>query len=400
MSQTRLPAVALIRSDEEALAVARQLAEDFAVDAARRDRERRLPWAELARYSASGLGGITVPTAHGGAGVSWLTLSQVFRILCAADPSLGQIPQNHFAILELFRLLGTDAQKRFIYHETLAGRRLGNAGPEKGRQPMQQLSTRLSRTADGLRLDGQRFYATGALFADWIPVRALDESGRPVQVLVPRHAPGVEVIDDWSSFGQRTTASGSVRFDHVQVDEALILPVWRLAEQPTLTGPISQLIQASIDAGIAEAAVDDALRFVREHARPWLDSGVARASDDPYIIHAVGRLKTDLHAALSVLDEAAARLDQLGQSEITDAISAEASIAVAEAKVLTTEIALQASEKLFELTGSAATRAAHGLDRHWRNARVHTLHDPVRWKLHAIGHYQLNGVYPARHQWN
>ncbi|WP_255497219.1 SfnB family sulfur acquisition oxidoreductase [Aquitalea sp. LB_tupeE] len=398
--QAILQEAALIRSDAEALEVARQLAAEFAVEAGVRDRERRLPWAELARYSASGLGGITVPRQYGGAGVSLLTLSRVFRILCAADPSLGQIPQNHFAVLELFPLLATPAQLRFIYSEVLSGRRLGNAGPEKGKQPMQQLSTRLSREADGLYLSGQRFYSTGALFADWIPTRARDESGLTVQVLVPRHAPGVEVIDDWSSFGQRTTASGSVRFERVRVEEAQLLPVWQLADRPNLTGPISQLIQASIDAGIAEAALRDAILFVREHARPWLDSGVSRASDDPYVIQAVARLQIDLHAAQEVLDDAARTLDQLRTGEVTDAISAEASIAVAEAKVLTTEIALQASEKLFELAGSASTRARHQLDRHWRNARVHTLHDPVRWKYHAIGNYSLNGVFPARHQWN
>ena len=61
--------------------------------------------------------------------------------------------------------------------------------------------------------------------------------------------------------------------------------------------------------------------------------------------------------------------------------------------------ALEASEKLFELAGSSATRAAHNLDRHWRNARTHTLHDPVRWKYYALGNYYLNGVPPPRHAW-
>jgi alkylation response protein AidB-like acyl-CoA dehydrogenase len=51
---------------------------------------------------------------------------------------------------------------------------------------------------------------------------------------------------------------------------------------------------------------------------------------------------------------------------------------------------------LFELAGSQATLAEHNLDRHWRNARVHTLHDPVRWKYHAIGNYYLNDENPPR----
>ena len=209
------------------------------------------------------------------------------------------------------------------------------------------------------------------------------------------------MIDDWDAFGQRTTASGTVVFDEVAVQADDVLPVWQLADRPGLFGPTSQLLQASIDQGIAEAAVADAKRFVRERSRPWVDSGVEHAHDDPYLIADIGRLQMDLHAAREVLRETGTLFDALAaQATISAEDSARASVAVAEAKVLTTRIALLASEKLFELAGSSATRAAHNLDRHWRNARVHTLHDPVRWKLHLIGNYRLNGKLPARHSWN
>lgn len=59
-------------------------------------------------------------------------------------------------------------------------------------------------------------------------------------------------------------------------------------------------------------------------------------------------------------------------------------------------MALAAGNLLFELAGSRATLREHNLDRHWRNARTHTLHDPVRWKYPAIGNYLLNGVLPPR----
>jgi SfnB family sulfur acquisition oxidoreductase len=393
-----------IADDVQALASAHALAAHFAVGAAERDRHRILPWAELDLWSESGLGAITVPREYGGAEVSFETLAEVFVILCAADPALGQIPQNHFGLLGVLREVGTPAQKARLYGEVLAGRRLGNAGPERrsaDASTILQGTTRLTRTPDGLRLNGQRFYSTGALFAHRVPARAIDDEGRAVQVWVPRDAPGLIVIDDWDSFGQRTTASGTVTFEDVPVDPQDVLPVWQLADRPGLYGPTSQLIQAAIDQGIAQAAVADTLSFVRERSRPWVDSGVRRASDDPYIIADVGRLQIDLHAAHEVLLEAGRTLDLVAAAQTFDAqSSAAASVAVAEAKVLTTRIALDASEKLFELAGSAATRAAHNLDRHWRNARTHTLHDPVRWKLHLLGDYHLNHVLPARHSWN
>ncbi|WP_434034980.1 SfnB family sulfur acquisition oxidoreductase [Cupriavidus sp. a3] len=392
-----------IQDDAEAIDAARALAETFRAGASVRDRERILPWNELDRWSKSGLGGITVPKVYGGAGVSYATLAEVFAILSAADASLGQIPQNHFGVLGVLREAGTEAQKRRFYAEVLAGQRLGNAGPERRSTESQTIldgTTRLRRTAQGLRLSGTRFYSTGALFAHRVPTRALDDDGRAVQVWVPRNAAGLTVVDDWSSFGQRTTASGTVVFDHVAVAEDDVIPVWQLADRPGLYGANSQLIQAAIDLGIAQAAFDDATAFVRQHARPWIDAGVARATEDPHLIGDVGRLAIELEAAREVLREAALTLDAIAEQPVTEASSAQASVAVAEAKVLTTEAALQASEKLFELAGSSATRAGRNLDRHWRNARTHTLHDPVRWKLHLIGNYYLNNALPKRHSWN
>jgi alkylation response protein AidB-like acyl-CoA dehydrogenase len=175
-----------------------------------------------------------------------------------------------------------------------------------------------------------------------------------------------------------------------------------VSDVPTLNGPISQIIQAAIDAGIAQAAIADTLTFVRERSRPWIDSGVERASDDPLVVREVGHLHIQLHAAEALLERAALTIDEIAAKATapTEDDIARASVSVGEAKVLTTEVALLAGEKLFELSGTQSTLAAHNLDRHWRNARTHTLHDPVRWKYHLVGNYYLNGIKPTRHPWN
>ncbi|SFE31402.1 SfnB family sulfur acquisition oxidoreductase [Paracidovorax konjaci] len=392
-----------IASEAEALDVARALARDFRQEAAVRDRERRLPWDEIERHTASGLGAISVPRAYGGLGASFRTLMEVFAILCAADASLGQIPQNHYALVRHLVEFGSESQRRRFFADVLAGHRLGNAGPERKARAalVNQATARVERDAQGvLRASGTRHYSTGAMFAHWMPFRAVDALDRPVQVWVRRTAPGVRVIDDWDAFGQRTTASGSVVLENVPVGDDDVVALHAGQDRPTLAGPFSQLLQASIDLGIAEGALDDALAYVRDKTRPWIDSGLEHAHDDPHILHEVGALAIDVHAAREVLAEAADLLDALAQRQITDADSAEASVAVARAKVLTTEAALRAGEHLLELAGTSSVRAAHNLDRHWRNARVHTLHDPVRWKYHLIGRFVLNGEAPRRHQWN
>ncbi|MBX4958913.1 SfnB family sulfur acquisition oxidoreductase [Rhizobium lentis] len=390
----------LITSDLEALAIAEKLAARFKIEASSRDRERRLPCDEIEEYTASGLGGITVPREFGGADVSLVTVAKVFEILSEADPSLGQLPQNQFGVLALLRDIGSESQKTRIFGDVLNGHRIGNAGPEKGSQVVTASTTRLSMVNGEPRLTGKRFYSTSAIFAHWIPTRAVDHDDNPVQVWLRRDQPGVKVVDDWSSFGQRTTASGSVVFDDAAVDPDLIFRMAEFKDRPGLAGPTSQLIQAAIDCGIAGAAISDAVSFVRDRARPWVDFGGERAADDPTIIHEIGNLYTSYHAAQEVLYEAAAALDEIARRPVSDRSSAEASVAVANAKILTTEVALEASEMLFDLAGSSATRAAHNLDRHWRNARTHTLHDPVRWKYHLVGNFELNDVLPKRHQWN
>ncbi|AKJ97785.1 monooxygenase [Pseudomonas chlororaphis] len=393
-----LPAQVL-RNDAEAIKAAHELAQVARQQAARRDQQRKLPWSEIEQFTRSGLGSIAIPRAYGGPQVSFVTLADVFAIISAADPALGQIPQNQFGVLQLILGTGTERQKQILLQSVLEGARIGNAGPERGVRNTLELKARITADGDDYVINGQKFYSTGALFAHWVAVKALNDQGRQVLAFVRRGTPGLRIVDDWSGFGQRTTASGTVLLNNVRVDAELVLDNWRINDVPNVQGAISQLIQAAIDAGIARGAIDDAIAFVRERARPWIDAKVERASDDLYVIADIGKLKIELHAAEALLRKAGRVLDQVTAAPITAQSAAHASIVVAEAKALTTEIALQASEKLFELAGSRATLAEFNLDRHWRNARVHTLHDPVRWKYHAIGAYRLNGTLPARHSW-
>jgi SfnB family sulfur acquisition oxidoreductase len=373
----------LIADDAQALLAAQRLADEFASEAAQRDRERRLPWAELDAFVASGLWGITVPLEFGGAGVSSGTLAEVTAIISAADGSLGQIPQNHFYALEVLRVGGTVEQQRFFYARVLAGERFGNALAEIGHRDF----------------DRRTFYCTGALYAHWIPTLVVaEDEGRDVNYLafVPRDASGVTVTDDWDGFGQRVTGSGSVQFEHVRVEPEWVVPFQASFERPTTIGPLAQIMHAAIDLGQARGAFAAALEFVRERSRPWIDAKVERAADDPLTVAQFGDLAVRLRAAEALLRRAGRFVDA-ARAEPTDRTVAEASIAVAEARALSTTVSLDTGSRLFELAGTAATLDGLGLDRFWRNARTHTLHDPVRWKYHAVGNFYLNDALPPRH---
>jgi len=390
--------VHVIQDDQEAIAVAHRLAERFSREDSARDRERRLPLKELDEFSQSGLWGITVPKAFGGAEVSYVTVAEVIKIIAAADPSIGQIPQNHLAILDIIRLTGDEQQRRFFFAEVLKGVRFGNAFAESGSKTAGHFDTRIAPSGDGFVLNGRKFYSSGALLAHLVPVSATDANEKVFLAIAERNAPGLRIIDDWSSFGQRTTASGTVLLENVWVPASHVIPAYRAYDEPTPNGPVCQIIHAAIDAGIAKTAIDETIRFVRNYTRPWIDSGQDHGYEDVYIIAQVGDLQIRLHAAEAIL-ERAGRFVDAAIARPSEATVAAASIAVAEAKVLTTEIAILATNKLFELAGTRSTLEEYNLNRHWRNARTHTLHDPVRWKLHAIGNYYLNNLNPPRHAW-
>jgi alkylation response protein AidB-like acyl-CoA dehydrogenase len=190
-----------------------------------------------------------------------------------------------------------------------------------------------------------------------------------------------------------------VLLDNVKVPKTYLIPGYKGYDRPTADGAIFQIIQVAVDTGIAEAAINDTIAFVKTKSRPWIDSGLDAAAKDPYTIQIVGDLTLRLHAAEALLERAGWAVDR-AVADPTAFTVAQAQIAVAEAKVLSTEIAIEATNRLFELAGTRSTLAEHNLDRHWRNARTHTLHDPVRWKYAILGNYALNGVNPPLHAWS
>jgi SfnB family sulfur acquisition oxidoreductase len=392
------PPAHIIKSDAEAIEIAKKLAVEFAKDAAIRDAERRLPLKELDMYSQSGIWGMQVPKEYGGAYVSYATLGECSKIISEADSSIGQIYQNHTYMVETIRLHGSEQQKKYFFGLILKGIRFGNAFSEIGSKSLLTLNTTLTPHKDGYLLNGRKFYCTGALFADWVPVWAQDDQEKNVIAYVEKGTPGLRVIDDWSCFGQRTTCSGTVTCENVFVPKEHIIPDYKGWDNPSILGPLAQIVHVAIDLGLAYAAVKETIRYVKKQTRPWIDTDLENAYDDPYTIRDIGDLEIRCHAADMMLRRYGEYLD-VARENPNETTVAEASIAGAEAKALSTEAAILATNKLFELAGTSSTMQKNHLDRYWRDARAHTLHDPVRWKYYNIGNYYLNDVKPKRHAW-
>ncbi len=161
-------------------------------------------------------------------------------------------------------------------------------------------------------------------------------------MFLERATPGVQLVDDWAGFGQRTTGSGTSTFDDVVVSADRIVPHQVVFDVPTPMGPIAQIVHAAVDLGIARAALSDAIAFTKKNARPWFETKYEHGSEDPHVIAAIGDLVVRVHSAEALVERAGRITDRAIAAPTAETVAA-ASIAVAEAKALVTEVAVHVS---------------------------------------------------------
>jgi alkylation response protein AidB-like acyl-CoA dehydrogenase len=376
------------------LALAEQLAEQFAATAVERDQAGGHAAHERELIRDSGLLALSIPTQFGGQGAPWSTVYEVIRILARADSALAHLFGFHHLQLAGIALYGSAVQQRNLYTASVQQRLFwGNALNPLDRR------TKARATPGGYLLDGVKSFASGSVGSDWLTISAWDEAaGAALIAVLPTRQPGVLVEADWDAFGQRQTDSGNVRFDKVYLPTALVLqaPGQAPTAQATLRSQVAQLVMTNLYLGIAQGAFEAARDYTLEESRPWFASGVNDATHDPFIQHRYGDLWLMLRPAAVLADQAAQLLDAAYAKGA--ALSArergEVAVAGAEAKVLAHRAAIEIGNQMFELTGARSTSSRFGFDRYWRNARVHTLHDPIDYKLRDLGRYALEGRLP------
>jgi alkylation response protein AidB-like acyl-CoA dehydrogenase len=380
------------------IAAADSLAERLAATAVERDRAGGHAAEERQWIRDSGLLALSVPAAYGGLGADWATVYRTVRIVARADSALAHLLGFHHLQLAGILLYGSSQQQRRLLTDSIASNAFwGNA--------LNPLDKRLVGvpSAGGYLLNGIKSFASGSVGSDWLTISAWDPlADAPLIAVLPTRQAGIEVQADWDAFGQRQTDSGNVRFDNVALGDDLVLQaagragIANLAPQTTLRSQVAQLVMTNLYLGLAEGALAAARGYLRDEARPWFASGVENAVDDPFIQHRFGEFHLLVRPAQLLADEAARKLDaafRLGAS-LSAAERGEVAVAVAEAKVLAHRASIEIGSQLFELTGARSTSSRYGFDRFWRNARVHTLHDPVDYKLRDLGRYALDGRVP------
>jgi alkylation response protein AidB-like acyl-CoA dehydrogenase len=376
----------------ELLRSADELALELRATAAERDHANATPRAEVEQLRSRDLLQVQEPVEYGGSGLSHAQAAQLTRRIARGDTSIAHLLGYHYAQTRVAQLFGTpeqaDAQSRRNGRERLFWGGVQN--PRGGSDLV------LTRDGDGFRLNGRRTFASGASLADQLSILATLD-GALAFVSIPGGREGLHALDDWNNIGQRLTDSGGIELHDVRVERSEVLGPDPIGGQPpsayqTLVTPHWQLAFVNFYVGTAEGAIDEALEWVRANAAPWETSGVEHATDDAYILQAVGEIVSSVRGAALLADRAGEELQAALDTGpgLTDEQRADAAIAIYEAKVVATKVALEAVSRLFEIQGARATSAAYGFDRHWRNLRTHTVHDPVAYKAREVGDWSLN----------
>ena len=370
------------------------LLEHLRTTAVERDRAGGHPAAEKALLRDHGLLVLSVPQELGGTGADWPDILATVRRIATVDSSLAHLLAfQHLQLSGVLAYGSAEQQARWLGDTVRDHLWWGNtANPADPR-------LRATESNGGLLLNGVKGFCSGTRGSQRLLTTAIHEpTGQMLIAVLPTETPGITIHDDWDPIGQRQTDSTSVSFDNVPLAWSDVLHRPGAPSSPfrSLRGLLAQLILVNLYTGLAQGALAEARQYTLNEARPWAASGVARAADDPYTVHRYAEMHLTTTAAAALADSAAQQLQQAWEQgeDLQHEERGQVALASAEAKVLAHRAALSVGEGVFDVCGARSARAAQGLDRFWRNARTHTLHDPIDYKLRDIGRYALEGRLP------
>lgn len=379
----------------------RPLFEEIAKGAIQRETTRSLPQDEINQLKRAGLGALRVPEAEGGFGVTLPEFANILIELSEADSNITQALRGHFGFVEdVINKASGEARKKWT-DRISRGEIAGNAWSEIGDAKQEAFSTRISKKDEKLVVNGTKYYTTGSLFADWIDVGATGLGGEGVVLQVRRDDPGVNVVDDWDGFGQTLTASGTTTFTDVAVDPDDVV----VDEGKFRYGAaFYQLVHLATLAGIGRAIANETAQAVASRTRAYTNGAGPRSSQDPQVLQVVGRLRGNGYAAGAIVLQVAAAIERAYQAHFSGDEAAEeranaiAELETSQALTVVSNLVIEASTLIFDALGASATKKPHGLDRHWRNARTLSSHNPRIYKDRIVGDFAVNGT-PPPYQW-
>jgi alkylation response protein AidB-like acyl-CoA dehydrogenase len=370
-----------------------------------REQDRTPPYDVIGWIKEAGLGRLRIPVEEGGAGASVRELFQTLIALAEADSNAAHILRTHYWFVEQQLQSNDPAARAWGIALINSGALVGNGFSEQSKHPVGlHFDTTLTPEPDGsYRLNGTKYYSTGSIYSDYTQIWAAAPDHRIAGAVIPVDRDGVSILDDWDGFGQRLTGTGTTRLDNVYVapEEFFDLGDPDGEQPPGYQGAFLQLYLQAVTAGILRSVRNDAVALLKRRARNFSHATTPTApTNDPQLLQVVGEISADAFAAEAIVLAAADKIQEAVDSVVDGLPSVEAAeaaqLAAAQAKVAIDHFSYATAAKLFDVGGASATQSVYNLDRHWRNVRTISTHNPTFLKASAIGENEVNGTaFPA-----
>ena len=362
-----------VASVQEAVARAREIAQDVAAPLAERTDSGVWPEEALRALQAS-LGGLVVPREDGGAGLGLRAMAGVCETLGEACASTAICFGMHNVATAVIAAKPTERQRKEFLGPIAAGEHLTTlAVSEPGTGAEFWLpQTRITSRGEGWVLNGEKSFVTNGSRADSYVVStvAADPGAPPGEfstVVVWGDSPGLTWHGGWDGIGMRGNSSLAARLDDVEVGPEALLgapgdQIWYVFE---VVAPYFLIAMAGTYLGVAQAALTEAT----EHVRTRRHSHTGRAiSSEPVLQHRLGTLWSRVQSARRLVHWAAEEADTGGPDALAALASAKAEVA---------DTATYVANEAMTLVGGIGYRDRHPMERHLRDARASHVMSPT-----------------------
>ena len=328
------------------------------------DRTKSFPYDLVAKMGELGWMGIPFPEQVGGAGGTSLQYVIAVEELTRADSSVAITMCAHTSLgTQPIYLFGSAEQRQRYLPDLCAGRRLGAFGltePEGG-SDAGNVRTRASLRDGEWIIDGAKQFITnaGTEISGSVAITARTGEEEISNLIVERGTPGYEQGEPYRKMGWNASDTRPLSFDGCHVpQENLLGPRGHGLKQFLHVLDIGRIGVAAMGVGLAQGALDEALRYANER----------RAFGQPIskfqaIQGKLADLATEIEAARLLTYKAAVLKDQGRNFTLT----------AAQAKLKTGRLAVRATEEAVQIHGGYGYIEEYPVCRFYRDAKVLTI---------------------------
>jgi butyryl-CoA dehydrogenase len=259
-----------------------------------------------------GFMGMTVPEAHGGADLDYVSYALALMEIAAGDGAVSTIMSvNNAPVCAILQSVASEALRRQYLEPLATGKMIGAFAltePQAGSDAA-NLQTRAVRTDDGYVITGTKQFITSGRIAGAVIVFAVTDPSagkRGISAfVVPAGTPGMSVASLEHKMGQEASDTAQLSFEEAVVPTDHLIgnegEGYRIALANLEVGRIGIAAQC---VGMARAALNHAVAYAKERTsfgRP--------ISSHQAVAFRLADMATQLHAARTMVLEAAALRD-------------------------------------------------------------------------------------------